>query len=96
MTITQLNKVKSAAKSKTRTILRLSKKNFDDEELPHELFLIIRQTSKIRNAFARNTSTDIKLIKAQISKMIQSGGYFGSCLGSLGKKTTNKHCTTFS
>ena len=54
--------------------------------MPHELFLIIRQTSKIRNAFANNTSTDIKLIKAQISKMIQSGGYFGSCLGNLGKK----------
>ena len=31
-------------------------------------------------------STDIKLSKAQISKIIQSGGSFGSCLGSLGKK----------
>ena len=32
---TQLIKLKSAAKNKTRTILRLNKKNFEDEELPH-------------------------------------------------------------
>ena len=30
--------------------------------------------------------TDIKLGKAQISKIIQSGGSFGSWLGKLGKK----------
>ena len=34
----QLNKLKSAAKNKTGTKLRLNKKNFEDEELPHELF----------------------------------------------------------
>ena len=33
---TQLNKLKSATKNKTGTILRLNKKNFEDEELPHE------------------------------------------------------------
>ena len=31
-------------------------------------------------------STGIKLIKAQISKIVQSGGSFGSWLGNLGKK----------
>ena len=31
-------------------------------------------------------STDIKLSKAQISKIIQSGGSFGSWLANLGKK----------
>ena len=31
-------------------------------------------------------STDKKLSKAQISKIIQSGGSFGSSLGDLGKK----------
>ena len=30
--------------------------------------------------------TDIKLSKAQLSKIIQSGGSFGSWLGNLGKK----------
>ena len=34
----QLNKLKFAAKNKTGTKLRLNKKNFEDEELPHELF----------------------------------------------------------
>ena len=77
LTNTQLNKLKSSAKNKTGTILRLNKKKFEDEELPHELFLTTRQTTKKRNAFANNISTDIKLSKAQISKIIQSGGCFG-------------------
>ena len=54
--------------------------------MPHELFLTIRQTTKIKNAFANNMSTDIKLNKAQISKIIQSGGSFGSRLVNLGEK----------
>ena len=60
LTNEQLNKSKSAAKSKTGTILRLTKKNFEDEELPHELFLTTRQTTKIRNTFPNNITTDIK------------------------------------
>ena len=36
LTNTQLNKLTSVAKNKTGTILRLNKKNFEDEELPHE------------------------------------------------------------
>ena len=35
LTNTQLNKLKSAAKNKTGTILRINKKSFEDEELPH-------------------------------------------------------------
>ena len=81
----QLNKSKSPAKNKTGTISRFNKKNFEDEELPHELFLTTRQPTKI-NAFANNMSTDIKLSKTQTSKMIQSGGSFGSWLGNSGKK----------
>ena len=37
----------------------------------------------IRNVFANTMSTDIKLSKAQISRIIQSGGSFGSWLGNL-------------
>ena len=73
-------------KNKKGTILRLSKKKFEDQELPHELCLTARQTAKIRNAFANNMSTDIKLSKAQISKIIRSGGSFGYWIGNLGKK----------
>ena len=39
-----------------------------------------------RNAFAYNTSADIKLSKTQISKMIQSGGFLCNVLGNLDKK----------
>ena len=46
LTNTQSNILKSEAKNKTGTILRLNKKNFEDEELPHELFLTSRQTTK--------------------------------------------------
>ena len=41
---------------------------------------------KKQNSFAHNLSTDIKLSEAQISKIIQSGGFFGSWLANLEKK----------
>ena len=82
---TQLNNLKSAAKYKTGTKLRLNKKNFEDEELPYELFLITRQKTKI-NVFANNISTHIKLTKYQIYEIIQSSGSFCSWSGNLGKK----------
>ena len=73
LTNTQLNRLKSAAVNKTGTILRLNKKNFEDEESPHEFFQTTRQTTKLRNVNnANNMLTDIKLSKAQISKIIQS------------------------
>ena len=45
---------------------------FRGNDLPHELLLTTRQKTKIRNAFNNNMSTDIKISKAQISKMAQS------------------------
>ena len=39
LTNKRLNKLKSAAKNKKRTILRLNMKNFKHGEMPHELFL---------------------------------------------------------
>ena len=48
--------------------------------MSHELFLTTRKTTKIRKVFANNISTDIRLSKAQISKIIQLGGSY------LGKK----------
>ena len=86
LTNTQLSKLKSAAKNKTGTILRLNKKKCEDEELPHELFLTTRQKNKIRNNFTKNMSTDIELSIAQISKTIKSGGSFDSWLANSGKK----------
>ena len=51
--------------------------------MPHELLLTTRQKTKLRNAFNNNMSTDLKLSKAQISKIIQSGGFLGSLLSKL-------------
>ena len=56
---------------------------FNGNDLPHELLLTTRQKTKLRNAFNNNMSTDLKLSKAQISKIIQSGRFLGSLLSKL-------------
>ena len=71
LTNTQRKRLNSASKNKTRTTLRITKKNFQDEKLSHDICLTTRQKTKIRNAFANNTSIDIKCSEAQMSKMIQ-------------------------
>ena len=50
---------------------------------PHELLLTDRQISSIRKSFANNSSVDIKFLKTQLSKMIQSGGFLSKFLGPL-------------
>ena len=55
----------------------------DNTNFPHELLLTNRQVANIRKAFANHSSIDIKLLKTQLSKMIQSGGFFGNLLGKL-------------
>ena len=71
----QLKKLKDTVSNNTGTTLRISLKMFDGNNSPHELLLRTRQKAKIRNAFNNNTSTDIKFSKAQINKIIQSGGF---------------------
>ena len=61
----------------------MSLKKLDRNDLPHELLLTTRQKMKLRNAFNNNMLTDIKLSKAQISKIIWSGGFLGSLLSKL-------------
>ena len=65
-------------KNETDVILRLSSNmigNSDDEtNFPHKLLLTNRQVTNLRKAFANHTSTDIKLSKAQLTKM-QKGGF---------------------
>ena len=79
----QLKKLKDAVSNNTGTTLRISFKMFNGKKLPHELLLTTRQKTKIRNAFNNNTSIDIKFSKAQINKIIQSGGFLGRLLGPL-------------
>ena len=83
----QLNKLKSAIKNETDVVLRISSgmvgNSNDNTNLPHKLSLTDRQVENIRKAFAKNTSTDIKLSKTQLSKIIQSGGFLGNLLSKL-------------
>ena len=51
--------------------------------LPYELLLITTQKTKLRNVFEDNMSTDIKLSKTQISKIIQSAGFLSSFLSKI-------------
>ena len=55
----------------------------DKINFPHELLLTNRQVSNLGKVFTDKSSTDIKLSKTQISKMIQSGGFLGRLLGPL-------------
>ena len=66
----QLKKQKTAVKKKKGETQRMSLKMLDGNDLPHELLLTTRQKTKLRNAFNNNMSTDLKLSKAQISKII--------------------------
>ena len=83
LTNVQLNKLKKSVKSNEGATLRLDIKNFDKDELPHELLLTTRQNTKLRNSINNNLATDIKLSKAQIKKLIQSGGFLGKLLSKL-------------
>ena len=79
----QLKKLKTAVKNKTGTTLRMSLKMLEGNDLPHELLLTTRQKTKLRNPFKNNMSTNLTLSKAQISKIVQSGGFVGSLLSKL-------------
>ena len=83
LTNVQLNKLKKSVKFYEGVTLRLGIKNFNKDELPHELLLTTRQNTKLRNAINNNLATDIKLSKAQIKKLIQSGGFLGKLLSKL-------------
>ena len=84
LTYTELKKLKTAVKNKTGTNMGMSLKRFDRNDLPHELLLTTWQKMKQRNVLNNNMSTNIKLSKAQISKIIKSGGFLGSLLSKLG------------
>ena len=83
----QLNKLKSSIKNETDVVLRISSNmvgNTNDKtNFPNELLLTNRQVANIRKVFGKNTSTDIKLSKTQLSKIVQSGGFLGKLLGPL-------------
>ena len=89
LTNVQLNKLKKAVKSNEGAALRLGIRNFNKDERPHELLLTTRQDTKLRNAVNNNSATDTKLSKAQIKKIIQSGGFLGNLLSKLAGRLMN-------
>ena len=83
LTNPQLSKLKKAVKSNEGAPLRIGVKNFNKEDLPHELLLKTRQSTKLRNAINNNLATGIKFSKAQIKILIESGGFLGKLLSKL-------------
>ena len=57
----------------------------NETNFPYKLLLTNRQVASLRKSFAIHSSADIKLSKTQLSKMIQSRGFFGRLLGPLRK-----------
>ena len=80
---TQLQKLKTAVKNKTGPTLRMSLKMLNGNYLPHQLLLTKRQKAKLRNVFNNIMSTDLRLSKDQVFKIIRSGGFLGSLLSKL-------------
>ena len=55
----------------------------NETNFPHKLLLTNRKVANLRKAFANYLSTDIKLSKTQLFKIIQLGGFLGRLLGPL-------------
>ena len=54
-----------------------------ETNFPHKLLLTNKQVSNLCKASTNHLSTDIRLSKTQLSRMIQSGGFLGRLLGPL-------------
>ena len=87
MSNSQLNKLKSGIKNGTDVTLKISSNvvgdSNDENNFPHKLLLTNIKVSKLRKAFANDSSANIKLSKTQLHKIGQSGGFLGRLLGPL-------------
>ena len=83
----QLSNLKSAIKNEAELVLRLSSNmvgNFNDEIIfPHKLILTTIPVASLHKYFVNHLSTDIKLSKLRLSKMMQSGEFLGKIFGPL-------------
>ena len=71
--------------------------NSDDEiNFPHKLLLTNRQVANFCRAFTNHTSTDIKMSKTQLSKIIQSGEFFGRSITKNSVTNNEKYNSTIS
>ena len=83
----KVNNLKSGIKNGNEETLNFSSNiigNFNDEtNAPHRPLLTNTQASRLRKAFANNSSVYIRLSKTQWSKIGQSGRFLGRLLGPL-------------
>ena len=83
----QLSNLKSAIKNEAELVLRLSSNmvgNVNDEIIfPHKLILTNIPVASLHKYFVNHLSTDIKLSKLRLSKMMQSGEFLGKIFGPL-------------
>ena len=87
MSNSQLNKLKSGIKNGTDVTLKISSNvvgdSNDENNFSHKLLLTNIKVSKLRKAFANDSSANIKLSKTQLHKIGQSGRFLGRLLGPL-------------
>ena len=55
----------------------------DETNFPHKLLLTTTQVSKLHKAFGNDSLANIRLSKAQLSKIVQSRGFLDRLLGLL-------------
>ena len=83
----QINKLKSGIKNGTEETLKIWPNVVDDSNhennFPHKLLLTNTKVLEPCKAFANNSLANIKLLKPQLHKIGQSGGFLGRLLGSL-------------
>ena len=77
----ELNKLKSGIKNGTEVTLKLSSNvvgdSSDESNFSHDLLLTNIHISKLREAFANDSSANIKLSKIQLHQNGQSGRFLG-------------------
>ena len=77
----ELNKLKSGIKNGTEVTLKLSSNvagdSSDESNFSHDLLLTNTHISKLREAFANDSSANIKLSKTQLHQNGQSGRFLG-------------------
>ena len=84
MSNSQFNKLKSGIKNGTEVSLKISSNvvgdSNDQNNFPYKLLLTNTQVSRLRKAFANNSSVNTKLSKIQLHKIRQSGGFLDRLL----------------
>ena len=64
-----------------------------DSNFSHKSLLIDTQVSRIRKAFANGSSSNMKLLKTQLSQVVQLGGFLGRLLNHCLRLVCLKKCT---